>query len=364
MSQVEQHSHRPGERAASDTEAALLEQVCSAIHSRTPLSIQGGGSKSFLGHSVPGELLDISPHRGIVTYDPTELVITVRAGTRLSTLQAELDAQGQMLAFEPPHFSDRATVGGMLASGLSGPRRPWTGSARDFVLGTRVITGQGKLLRFGGEVMKNVAGYDLSRLLVGSYGTLGIITEASMKVLPKPRASAHLSLDMDPGAALQKLSEWGQKPFPITAACHDGNALHLRLEGGTGSVKDATEMLGGDELDPAFWTQLRELTLPFFSDPRPLWRLSLPNHSPLLNTEGDELIDWGGAQRWLKTDMSEHAVQQLALSLGGHATCYTPGHSEYPFQPLPPLLMKHHQQLKQKLDPSAIFNLGRLYALL
>ncbi|MEX5452570.1 glycolate oxidase subunit GlcE, partial [Stutzerimonas stutzeri] len=172
---------------ANDASALLLDQVNQALAAKTPLRIQGSGSKAFLGRAAEGQLLDVREHRGIVSYDPTELVVTARAGTPLAELEATLDEAGQMLPCEPPHFGEGATVGGMIAAGLSGPRRPWSGSVRDFVLGSRVITGQGKHLRFGGEVMKNVAGYDLSRLMAGSFGCLGVLTEISLKVLPKPR---------------------------------------------------------------------------------------------------------------------------------------------------------------------------------
>ena len=246
-----------------DTSALLLEQVSQALQYATPLRIQGANSKAFLGRSVAGEVLDTRGHRGIVSYDPTELVITARCGTPLMELAQVLDKAGQMLACEPPSFG-AATVGGMVASGLSGPRRPWSGSLRDFVLGTRVITGHGKHLRFGGEVMKNVAGYDLSRLMAGSYGALGVITEVSLKVLPKPRQSLSISLELDTARALLRLAEWGRQPLPISAACHDGQRLHLRLEGGEGSVMAAHERLGGERLDASFWTRLHEHQLSFF----------------------------------------------------------------------------------------------------
>ncbi|MCK8688195.1 glycolate oxidase subunit GlcE, partial [Pseudomonas umsongensis] len=219
-----------------DNSAALLEQVIYALNGRIPLRIQGGNSKAILGRRVTGEVLDTRSHRGIVSYDPTELVLTARAGTPLAEIEATLEASGQMLPFEPPHLGPNATLGGMVATGLSGPRRPWAGSVRDYVLGTRVITGHGKLLRFGGEVMKNVAGYDLSRLMAGSFGCLGLLTEISLKVLPKPRQCISLYLEMDTHQALSELAEWGQQPIPISAACHDGSLLHLRLEGGEGSV--------------------------------------------------------------------------------------------------------------------------------
>ena len=345
-----------------DASEQLLDQVNQALAANTPLRIQGGDSKAFLGRTVEGQVLDTRAHRGIVSYDPTELVITVRAGTPLAELEAALDEAGQMLPCEPPHFGEGATVGGMIAAGISGPRRPWSGSVRDFVLGSRVITGHGKHLRFGGEVMKNVAGYDLSRLMSGSFGCLGVLTEVSLKVLPKPRLCAGLRVEMDLDRALLKLAEWGQQPIPISAACHDGKALHLRLEGGEGSVNAARERIGGESLGAGYWDELREQRLDFFSDPRPLWRLSLPNNTPALALAGEQLVDWGGAQRWLKSEDDAERIRAIAGEVGGHAICYTAGATASPFQPLAAPLLRYHQQLKAQLDPQGIFNPGRMYS--
>lgn len=350
------------DRDASET---LLEQVNQAIQSGLPLRIQGANSKAFLGREVAGEVLDTRAHRGIVTYDPTELVITARAGTPLSELNAALDAAGQMLPCEPPSFGDGgvgdATVGGMIAAGLSGPRRPWSGSVRDFVLGTRVITGLGKHLKFGGEVMKNVAGYDLSRLMAGSFGCLGVITEVSLKVLPKPRLCTSIALEMDAAHALARLAEWGQQPLPISAASHDGRVLRLRLEGGEGSVAAAHERLGGESIDPIYWQALNQHRLDFFSDGRPLWRLSLPTDTGVLAVPGEQLIDWAGAQRWLKSEASGHEIRERVSAVGGHAICYSHGLDESPFHPLAAPLLRYHRQLKAQLDPHGIFNPGRMY---
>ena len=345
-----------------DDSASLLEQVNQALQNATPLRIQGANSKAFLGRIMAGEVLDTRSHRGIVSYDPTELVITVRCGTPLAELAEVLDAAQQMLPCEPPSFGDGATVGGMIASGLSGPRRPWSGSVRDFVLGTRVITGHGKHLRFGGEVMKNVAGYDLSRLMAGSYGSLGVVTEVSLKVLPKPRQTLSISVEMDSDRALLRLAEWGQQPLPISAACHDGECLHLRLEGGEGSVAAAHDRLGGELLDASYWDDLNEHRLSFFDEDQALWRLSVPHNTPRLSLPGRQLLDWGGAQRWLKSDAEAAFIRSIVEEVGGHVTCYTHGLIDSPFQPLPDALMRYHRNLKQQLDPKGIFNPGRLYA--
>ncbi|WP_095102507.1 glycolate oxidase subunit GlcE [Pseudomonas sp. Irchel 3A5] len=350
-----------GHHPDNDASAALLEQVNQALQTATPLRIQGGNSKAFLGREVAGEILDTRAHRGIVSYDPTELVITARAGTPLQELCAALDAAGQMLPCEPPHFGE-ATVGGMVASGLSGPRRPWAGSVRDFVLGTRVITGLGKHLRFGGEVMKNVAGYDLSRLMAGSFGCLGVLTEVSLKVLPKPRLCSSIALEMDSARALARLAEWGQQPLPISAASFENDVLRLRLEGGEGSVAAAHERLGGERIDPGYWQELNEHQLDFFTSGLPLWRVSLPNNTGVLDVPGEQLIDWAGAQRWLKSDADGAVIRATFSAAGGHAICYNHGLQDSPFQPLPAPLMRYHRQLKAQLDPHGIFNPGRMYA--
>jgi len=352
------HSH--------DALAPLATRIAAANDAGTPLRIEGGSSKTFYGRKVQGEALDVSEHRGITSYDPVELIVSVRTGTPLAKLEAVLDAQGQMLPFEPPHFGPRATVGGMIATGLSGPRRPWVGAVRDFVLGMRMLDHRGQEQRFGGEVMKNVAGYDLSRLMVGAQGTLGLITEVSLKVLPKPGAQTSLRLETTRQDAMARLAEWGRKPLPITAAAWLDGGLHLRLEGGPSSVAATRQSIGGDELDAGFWTDLRELRLTFFSDdPRPLWRLSLPTNTPPLelpgSAENDVLHDWAGSQRWLKSEIDGERLRDACARAGGHATCLTPGVGE-PFTPLEPVLAKYHRELKARLDPNGIFNPGRLYA--
>ncbi|MDE1008666.1 MAG: glycolate oxidase subunit GlcE [Paraburkholderia fungorum] len=350
------------EPVSMDDSERLVAEISQARADGTPLKIRGGNSKALLGRPVQGKPIDTRSHRGVLSYDPTELVITARAGTPVAELNAVLDAAGQMLPCEPPAFDGTATVGGMVAAGLAGPRRPWSGSVRDFVLGCRVITGEAKHLRFGGEVMKNVAGYDVSRLLAGSFGCLGLITEVSLKVLPKPRALGSLTLDLSADEALRELSAWRRAALPISGAAHVDGRLYVRLEGGTGSVASALDRIGGSELDSRFWDALREHRLAFFDDPRPLWRLSLPNGSPLVRLPGDTLLDWAGAQRWLKSDAPAVTIRQIAHAAGGHASCFTPCVDTEPFTPLPQALLRFHQQLKQHLDPRGLFNPGRLYA--
>jgi glycolate oxidase FAD binding subunit len=361
----------------------LIDRVQQAIAHRTPLCIAGGGSKAFYGRACAGETLDVSRHRGIVAYEPTELVVTARAGTPLAEIEAALAANNQMLPFEPPHFTEQTTLGGMVAAGLSGPRRPWGGSVRDAVLGVKLLNGRGEVLRLGGQVMKNVAGYDVSRLMVGALGTLGVLLEVSVKVLPRPACERTLVFD-EVGRKSRKApsAEWAShlpaegainplfRPtntntapqMPISASLQVDNQLYLRLSASSRCVDMAADQLGGRDADPAIWTAARDQTLPFFQADLPLWRISLPPAAPALNLPGSELIEWDGAQRWLITDLPALTVRLKAAALGGHATLFR-GHAGAGevFQPLPPAMLALQQRIKQALDPHAIFNRGRLY---
>jgi glycolate oxidase FAD binding subunit len=347
-----------------DVAQQLAQQVHAAIAGNTPLAIQGGRSRQFLGRPVEGEPLAVSGHHGIVEYDPRELVITARAGTPLGVIEAELEAAGQMLAFEPPRFDAASTLGGAIASGLSGPRRAHCGAARDFVLGCRIINGKGEILRFGGQVMKNVAGYDVSRLMVGAFGTLGVLLEVSLKVLPRAEASLTLVREYPADQALQRMRELAGKPISVDASCHLDGVLYLRLSGSLEAVQAARRRLGGELLedDASFWRRLRDLQLPFFAGTQPLWRLSVPAASPLSPADHATLIEWGGAQRWLKTDAEAGAVREAAAKAGGHATLFRNGARKDTFHPLPAGLLALHRNLKRAFDPQGIFNPGRLYA--
>jgi glycolate oxidase FAD binding subunit len=348
----------------NDRTAELQAELRAALADNAPLAIRGGGTKAFYGRDVAGRALVVSGHSGIVSYEPTELVVTVRAGTRLADLEALLAQNGQQLACEPPHFGEAATVGGMVAAGLSGPRRPWGGAVRDGVLGVRVLSGDGEVLHFGGEVMKNVAGYDLSRLMAGSLGILAVVLEVSLKVGPMPSAEATRVLEMEPEAALTRLAEWGRQPLPITAAAHVDGRLHLRLAGNESAVAEAAGRIGGDAPDEsaAFWANLREQRLAFFAGDAPLWRLSLPPAANLTGLAGERLIDWGGAQRWLRSEAPAETVQAAAHDAGGHAALFRGGdRSGEVFAPLSAPLLRVHQNLKRALDPHGLFNPGRMY---
>ena len=348
----------------ADLTERLRDRSRAAADAGTPLAIAGGGTKEFLGRITQAERFDVSGHRGIVTYEPTELVLSARGGTPLAEVNAALEARGQMLAFEPPAHGEAATVGGTIAAGLSGPARPYAGAARDFVLGTRVLSGKGEALRFGGEVMKNVAGYDVSRLMTGAFGTLGVLLEVSLKVLPRPAASRTLAFDVGAAEAIERCNAWAAKPVPVTGACHDGERLRVRLSGTEGGVEAAARTLGGEAIEgDAFWTALREQTLPFFTRAGgALWRVSVPPGAGTMRVGGDVLVDWGGALRWLRTDAPADAVRTAAERAGGHATLFRGGdRTGEVFHPLPPAVRRLHERLKAAFDPSGIFNPGRMY---
>jgi glycolate oxidase FAD binding subunit len=350
---------------STDISTALQQQVQDALQDSTPLTIAGSNSKSFLGRANHAMQIDVSSHRGIVEYDPRELVLTARNGTTLQEIESALAEAGQMLAFEPPHFGDAATLGGTIACGLSGPRRPYSGSARDFVLGCKLLNGRGEILRFGGQVMKNVAGYDVSRLMAGAYGTLGILLEISLKVLPRPAASITVARECSAADAISGMSASLGKPYPVDGACHHGERLYVRISGSAQAVREARTRIPGDVVQDAdaFWHGLREHQLPFFKRSGALYRVVVKPATPPLNIEGTWLLDWGGAQRWLYSDESIASIRHRVEPAGGHVTVFRGSdHAEEIFQPLPGPLLTIHQRLKASFDPKNIFNRGRLYA--
>ena len=344
----------------------LSDAIRAAASDKAPLRIRGGGTKDFYGGELRGEVLDVAPYRGIIAYEPTELVITARAGTPLAEVEAALREKGQMLAFEPPHFGSAATLGGCIAAGLSGPRRAYAGAVRDFVLGVRLLDGRGADLRFGGQVMKNVAGYDVSRLVAGSLGTLGVLLEVSLKVLPVPPTEATLMLACSEGEALELMNQWAGKPLPVSATSFQSGDFRVRLSGARPALEAAIGKIGGTMVDAAparrFWTDIREQTDPWFEGGPSLWRLSVKSTTPPLRVQARSLIEWGGALRWLKTDADPRAVRDAAKIAGGHATLFRGGNeSASAFHPLPEGLLGVHQRLKRAFDPAGILNPGRLY---
>ena len=340
----------------------LCERIRGAASRKERLRIRGGGTKDFYGAMVDGETLDISPYAGVVAYEPKELVLTVRAGTRLAQVEATLAAQRQMLPFEPPHFGGAATIGGAVACGLSGPRRPYAGSARDFVLGTRVANGKGEDLSFGGRVIKNVAGYDVSRLMTGALGTLGVITEISFKVLPKPPAETTLVYELDEAAAIEQANLWAGQPLPLSATAWQDGKLRVRLSGAATAVAAAKAKMGGEEIDPGdYWRDLREHRLAFFSSDA-LWRVSVPQTTEPVMHDHAQLIEWGGGLRWIAGDLDPLTLRSTVERVGGHATLFRGGDKSVGvFHPLKPALLKIHRRLKEAFDPAGILNSGRMY---
>ena len=320
--------------------AAFQERIRDAAARGAPLRLRGGGSKDFYGGALEGEVLDTRGHAGVVSYEPTELVVTARCGTPLADLEATLAGSGQMLAFEPPHFGAGATLGGCVAAGLSGPRRATAGAVRDFVLGARLLT--------------------------GSLGTLGLILEVSLKVLPRPPQELTLALELPEDKALDAFNRWAGSPLPLSASAWRDGDLGIRLSGAPSAVRSAAKKIGGQIMDAVqaerFWSGIREHTDAYFAGELPLWRLSLPAHAAPLGLPGAQLIEWGGALRWLRTPADAQAVRAAAARAGGHATLFRGGNRRNGvFAPLAPGLLKLHRGLKAAFDPAGVFNRGRMY---
>ncbi|MEW8274609.1 MAG: glycolate oxidase subunit GlcE [Candidatus Thiodiazotropha taylori] len=348
-----------------DQSSQLQANIKDAIAEGSSLRLMGSGSKDFYGRELGQQrVLDLSGNRGIVSYEPTELVITARGGTPLDEIEAALEANGQMLPFEPPHFDGKGTIGGAIAAGLSGPRRPWGGSPRDLLLGIKLLDGQGRIMSFGGQVMKNVAGYDISRLMAGAMGTLGILLEVSIKVLPKPAEEHTLIIDRDQHSATRLIGQMIAESQPLTAsysladkqairlACNHQRLAAIRQKYG---LQESTESSG-------FWQQLRDHKHDFFQQPKTLWRLSLKPTTPLELTEAC-LQEWSGGLRWLYSERPETELRSLVERQGGHAVQFRNGdRSGDIFHPLHPRILGIQQGLKAVFDPHGLFNPGRHYS--
>jgi glycolate oxidase FAD binding subunit len=338
----------------------LTDRVRKASAERKPLRIRGSGSKDFYGYRLEGDVLDLSGYRGVIDYEPSELVLTARAGTPLSEIERALSGGGQMLGCEPPYFGLDATLGGCVAAGFSGPRRASSGSVRDFVLGVRVLNAQGEDLRFGGQVMKNVAGFDLSRLMAGSFGTLAVILEVSLKVLPKPEEEQTVRLEMKQAQAIDTMNRWAGQPLPISATCYSDGALHARLAGSNRTIAAARERLGGEAVGNAnFWSDVREHRLPALQGR--LWRVSVRPTTPPLELPGQHTVEWNGSLRWVATDAADDDVHRAARNAGGYATLFR-GASGSPIMRLDAGVFALNRRIKQALDPVGIFGPHRLHA--
>ncbi|MCC5873754.1 MAG: glycolate oxidase subunit GlcE [Gammaproteobacteria bacterium] len=346
----------------ADRSAALREAVTAAVGAQRPLAIHGGGTRRGL-MAVTGDgfdVLDVGGHRGIVAFEPSELVVTARAGTLLSELEAVVAAAGQCLPFDPPRFGPASTLGGAVASGLAGPARPWQGAVRDAVLGITLLDGRGGIGRFGGQVMKNVAGYDVARLNVGAMGSLGVLLDVSLRLLPSPMTSVTRVLELGLGQAFGRMARLGRRPLPITAMAWETGTLRVRLAGSEAGVAAAVASVGGEPCPDGedYWVGLRDRQLPNFEGDGPLWRLSVPATAPQPDLSANWLLDWGGAQRWCWTDDAPERVFQAASELGGHAMRLVPGVQR---APLPPAQLRLQQRIKAVFDPSGLFNPGVLY---
>ncbi len=356
-------------REAPPELAGLRERIRAAHASATVLCVRGGGSKDFYGEAPRGEVLDTRSYTGIVSYEPTELVITVRCGTPLAELRNVLAEKGQMLAFEPPAFGAAATLGGTIATGLSGPRRVAAGAARDFVLGVAMLDGRGDWLEFGGQVMKNVAGYDVSRVLCGSLGILGVITEVSLKVLPVPAAETSVVIDANEAESIRLAHGWAGRPLPVSATSWQDGVLRVRFSGAVAAVAQAVrgfaDAHGARVTDPTeatrHWEAIREQTAPFFSGDEALWRIAVPDTAAPLGLPGATLIEWGGALRWLRAGAPASVIRSAARAAGGHATAFRGDRAAGVFEALPAPLAAIHRRLKARFDPAGILNPGRMF---
>lgn len=351
----------------ADITDQLRQAVSQAVERRRVLRLHGGDSKGFYGNPVDGDALDLRGHSGVIAYEPTELVLTARAATPLREIESLLAENGQRLTFEPPYFDGEPTLGGAIASGLAGPARPWGGAPRDHLLGVKLLDGQARVLNFGGQVMKNVAGYDVSRLMAGAQGTLGILLEISVKVLPAPPKTRTLVLEMNRDRALARMRELSRQPAPLSGAAHYDGRLYLRFSGSHASVNAWRERIGGERLaaNTTFWQRLRDQQLDFFRRDQSLWRLSVGGNTPRLACERDSLLDWAGAQRWILSGIPAEEIQCQVSAFGGHVELFrraTPSAATATQSPLSPTMLRLHRELKKRFDPHAVFNRGRLFA--
>ena len=351
------------------SEQDQTEHIChavkNALDTNTRLSIQAGNTKSFYGNAIQENILDVSEHQGIIDYEPSELFITARCGTKLKEIENVLSEHNQMLSFEPPHFGDNATLGGAIACGLSGPRRPYYGAARDCVLGAHIINGKAEYLRFGGQVMKNVAGYDASRLMCGSLGTLAIIMQLSLKVIPRPQAEMTLVFEYPQDVALHKMNQWAQTDLPITATYYEEGNLYIRVAGVEMTLKNVKNNLGGSEINGGefVWQLIKEQQREFFNSSLPLWRVVIPSNCSNLDIQGPSAMEWNGGLRWIKSEEDCKKIFSIAKTNQGHATLFRAKNKpQDSFQPLEKSIKNIHTKIKHAFDPNCVFNPGKMYS--
>ncbi len=347
-----------------DKRDEITSVIQDAYRQKQALVIKAGDTKNFYGRNIQAKTLSVANHTGILEYEPSELYITVKSGTPLVEIEQTITKENQIIPCESPHFGATATLGGMVASGLAGPRRVSAGAVRDCVLGTEIVNGKGEYLRFGGKVMKNVAGYDVSRLMCGALGTLGVLMCITIRLLPKPLYEHTVVIELDSHTAIKKMNQWAATPMPITATFYDGQDLYLRLSGSLSTIEACKKEIGGKTFDQneLFWTSVKEQTHEFFQTDLSLWRISVPPATGILNIPGDNVIEWSGALRWYVSDADEQLIRKEAEQVGGHACLFRGNTTEQRFHPLSHTSMKIHKNLKKTFDPAGILNPGKMYA--
>ena len=347
----------------SDFRSEIVSEIQAAFQNKSKLSIQGGSSKAFYARQIEGKTLSLSGHTGIIEYEPSELYITAKSGTPLSVIERTIAEHNQMIPCEPPYFKNTATIGGTIACGLSGPRRAYAGNVRDCVLGTEIINGKGEELRFGGRVMKNVAGYDASRLMCGALGTLGVLMTITIRLLPTPACEQTSILSLDESAAINKMNQWANTPLPISATFYDGQNLYVRLSGSSSSVIEAKKVLGGENFEDhdTFWKSVKEHQHEFFKNDDTLWRISVPPNTQAISLSSQSAMEWNGGLRWYKTDVDETVIREKVAKFGGQANLFKGNNCKEKFHPLPDATMKIHKNLKNVFDPAGILNPGKMF---
>ncbi len=350
-------------------ESDYIETLCASIReantTQQALQILSGESKQFYGNKITAKSLDVSSNKGIVDYEPSELFITARNGTSLKEIEAELDANNQILPFEPPHFNTQATLGGTISCGLSGPRRAYASSMRDCVLGVNIVNGKGEYLEFGGQVMKNVAGYDASRLMCGAFGTLGVLTQISLRVSPKPHSEITIAIEINQREALENMNAWTQTQLPISATYFNNKVLYIRIAGLESTTKKAHQEIGGEIIanSEKFWNDLKNHQTDFFQTEKPLWRIIIPNTTPDLPINGESCLEWNGGLRWIKSNENTQHIINLCKKMKAQATLFkTNSKPKDCLASINPNIQKLHLNLKTAFDPNRILNPGRMYS--
>ncbi|MCY3802855.1 MAG: glycolate oxidase subunit GlcE [Gammaproteobacteria bacterium] len=347
----------------TDTKETIAARIRDAARHKTALQLLGGNTKAFYGRSIQATPLCLADYSGVVEYEPSELYITARCGTPLTAIEQIIGEENQMLPFEPPHFGTTATLGGAIAAGLAGPGRVSSGTVRDSMLGAEIINGKGEYLCFGGKVMKNVAGYDVSRLMCGALGTLGVLMSVTLRLLPKPQCEQTVVIAEAPVDAIHKMNAWALTPMPITATFHDGKSLYVRLTGSSSTIEKCQDEIGGERIEQSelFWIRVREQTHEAFASDAPLWRIQVPPSTDPLDITGPCAMEWNGALRWHATHTDASTIREVTRQAGGQACQFRGPAIEHVFNPLPSALLKIHQRLKHAFDPEGILNPGKMY---